>query len=104
MVVFELSMPNIGSWNNKWTGNNKKHIRCKKECEVPKDLIGKNFYYSWSDGWTACITVRKVNCKEARKLLKLSSGFCGYDWMISSIIQNGCITINNDKFGRSKKI
>ena len=95
MIVFELSMPNIGSWNNKWTGNNKKHIKCKKEYEVPKNLIDKNFYYSWSDGWTACITVRKVNYKEAKKLLKLSSGFCGYDWMISSIIQNGYIKTSN---------
>ena len=95
MVVFELSMPNRGSWNNRWSGETKRYIRCRREWgfskETLKNIINKDYTYSWSDGWTACVSVRKIDGRDAKKLMKLSDGFCGYDWMISSIIRNGYI-------------
>ena len=31
----------------------------------------------------------KVNAAAERSLMKMSDGFCGYDWMIDSIIKYG---------------
>ena len=91
MIVFELTMPNRGSWNGRWSGESTRHIRVKYDNSVPKEVWNKDFFYRWDDGWTACISVIKMSAKEARKLEKESSGFCGYDWMIKSIIHNGKI-------------
>jgi hypothetical protein len=33
---------------------------------------------------------------EARKLERISAGFCGYDWMINSIIRRGYIVSDSD--------
>ena len=95
MITFELTMPNRGSWNGHWTGETKRYIRCRSELgfskETIKKLVNKDYSYSWDDGWTACVSVRKINGRAANRLLKESAGFCGYDWMISSIIRNGYI-------------
>lgn len=89
MIVFELSMPNKGSWNGKWSGEGRPYIRVKDERSVPRDLWNKDFCYSWDDGWCACVSTRRVTAAEARKLEKTSVGFCGYDWMIKSILECG---------------
>ena len=91
MIVFELTMPGRGSWNGKWSGENRRYIRTRYERKVPKEIWDKDFFYRWGDGWTACISVRKMPANEARKLEKLSDGFCGYDWMIRSICSKGFI-------------
>ena len=64
--------------------------------------IGTNhFFYRWDDGWTACVTTTRVSCAEAKKLDRKSKGFCGYDWMIASIIRHGAIGTERemDKYG-----
>jgi hypothetical protein len=91
MIVFELLMPNVGSWNNRWTQSDKLFIRTRPERTVPKEYWEKSFFYHWDDGWTACVTTFRLSATEARKLEKRSDGFCGYDWMINSIIKNGDI-------------
>lgn len=91
MIVFELTMPGVGSWNGKWSGAGKLYIRTRKEHEVPKDYWNKSFFYRWDDGWTACVSTIRMPIKEARKLERKSNGFCGYDWMIESIIEYGGI-------------
>ena len=88
MIIFTLSMPNRGSWNGRWSGENRVYARIFHNNGVPKDIIGKDFYYNWDDGWCACVSVTKVDSKEAAKIRKKSAGFCGYDWMIRSIIKN----------------
>ena len=94
MILFELSLDN---WKRRWTGDAVKYYRIFKECEIPKELLNRNFYYHWSDGWDACISVRKVDAREARKLMKVSAGFCGYDWMIDSIIRHGKILTSREE-------
>ncbi len=89
MVVFELSMPGKGSWNGKWSQEEKLFVRTRKEREVPKEYWDKSFYHRWDDGWEACVTLTRMSAAEARKLEKKSNGFCGYDWMIESIIRFG---------------
>lgn len=96
MIVFELTMPNRGSWNGKWSGDNRKFIRLRKNSEVPKNLVDKRYTYSWDDGWTACVTVTRMPADEAHKLERKSDGFAGYDWMIDSIIRYGTILSRSD--------
>ena len=91
MIVFELTMPHCGSWNGRWSQEDKLHVRTKDERKVPKECWDKDFYYRWDDGWEACVSVKRMPAKEARKLERRSDGFCGYDWMIRSICKNGVI-------------
>jgi hypothetical protein len=119
ILSFELTMPNIGSWNGKWTGSDKKYFVIRKmkdkfADEIMKDAkaepvyegilvrekIGytkprKNYYYNFGDGWGANVCIEQVDAKEAAKRRKISSGFCGYEWMIDSIIIHGDIRIVN---------
>ena len=96
MIIFTLSMPNRGSWNGRWSGEDRVYARIFRNNDVPKDIIGKDFYYNWDDGWCACVSVTKVDSKEAAKIRKKSAGFCGYDWMIRSIIKNGEIIVGEE--------
>lgn len=49
------------------------------------------FTYCWEDGWSCGVDVSLVDAGEARKIRKKSNGFCGYDWMIDSLITDGRI-------------
>ena len=91
MIVFELSMPNKGSWNGKWSQEGQLFVRVIREYDVPKEYWNKSFYYMWDDGWTACVTTTRMTANKARKLERKSKGFCDYDWMIRSIIKYGDI-------------
>lgn len=97
MLVFELTMPNRGSWNGKWSGESERHIITKSEHDVwskqmMEDILNqKDFWYNWDDGWSACVTVTTMKSSEATKLRKKSDGFCGYDWMVTSILKYGKI-------------
>lgn len=95
LIAFTLTMPSVNTWNGQWSGQDKLYIRVeniKKEIGL-KVLKEDTYYYKWSDGWTACIKVQRVDCKEAAKLRRKSQGFCGYEWMIKSIIHTGRIEI-----------
>lgn len=102
MIVFELTMPGVGSWNGKWSGADRRYIRTRRERDVPKSLWGKSFYYRWEDGWEACVTVIKMPAEDAYKLEHISAGFLSYDWMISSLIKRGYIISDSDLERRSK--
>ena len=62
----------------------------KPDKYVPKDRIGKSYYYNFGDGWCACVDVMKLsgNSSEYRKMVRNNRGFCGYGWMVDSIIHN----------------
>ena len=88
LIAYKLSMPNNNSWNGRWTGAGKCYARVEnvRSEKAARKLLEKPYhYYSFGDGWGACVTVRKVDAKEARRLRKNSEGFCGYDWMIEEI-------------------
>ncbi len=92
MIAFILTMPNRGSWNDRWSGEKDLHAIVMKERNVPdKNIIGKSFLYEWDDGWTACVSVEKVDYKEGNKIRKKSKGFYGYKWMVDSILKKGFI-------------
>ena len=89
LMSFELSMPGVASWNGKWSGEKNMYVIVRSfGKKAPK--IGY-YGYSFGDGWRAAVTVREVTSAAARKLRKDSAGFCGYDWMVDSIISHGKI-------------
>lgn len=90
-VVFELTMPGKGSWNGKWSCEGENFTRQYDEREVPKKLWGTKNYYRWDDGWEACVSVQRMPIADARKIVRHSNGFCGYDWMIRTLIKDGYI-------------
>lgn len=101
LVAFELSMPGIGSWNRKWSGEGRPYVRVRKlsKQQAEKALQKTRYAYDWRDGWCAAVSVRRVDSKEAAKLRKKSVGFFGYDWMIDSIIENGIIAWRGEAEG-----
>ena len=60
MIVFELTMPNRNSWNDRWSGDNDIHVIAVPERKVRKFLWDKDYYYGWSDGWTACVSCKRM--------------------------------------------
>jgi hypothetical protein len=89
-AIFTLSMPNNNSWNGRWTGQDKKYIEAR---ELPKGkTLLDHHSYNFGDGWRAVIDIQIVDdVKRKNKLMKYSDGFCGYDWMIDSIMKHGAI-------------
>jgi hypothetical protein len=88
--VFELSMPNCGSWNGKWTGANHYYAVTRKLSNKSRLVPRKEYYrYNFGDGWAAKVTVREVSAKEATHARRKSQGFCGYEWMVDSILSYG---------------
>lgn len=92
---FTLSMPGVNSWNGKWSGKDRQYVRVKSfttrewKRRIAK-LIGYHTY-SFGDGWVAGVEVKAVDATTKRNLLKKTAGFCGYDWMIYSLIDHGVI-------------
>lgn len=94
ILQFTLSMPNIGSWNGKWTGSENlyaKVINFGKSKKAKEILEHGHYYYDFGDGWTARIDVAQIDAARARKVRRASNGFCGYEWMIESIRYYGDI-------------
>jgi len=86
-VMFELTMPNVGSWNGQWNGRDSKYTIAHKLLKKDDNrIIGKSFYYNFGDGWGANVEVREAFLRE-----KATNKFCGYEWMIKSILKNGVI-------------
>lgn len=81
-LIFELSMPSNNSWNGKWSGAENKYTVAKTVTEkTAKRITGVYYTYAFGDGWVAGVTVRKAKPRE-----KASGKFCGYNWMVDSII------------------
>ena len=89
VVIFKLSMPRRASWNGEWSGEGKNYtITRQLPLSKAEILDGNSFGYHFGDGWTADVSCR---IKQPGERLKKSYGFCGYDWMVSSIITFGYI-------------
>ncbi len=95
LILFTLTMPNKGSWDGKWSGEGKFYGIIKNICkeDMLRILETKSYHYRWDDGWSVSIYAEKIDGKERNKYEKKSEGFCGYEWMIDSIIKNNKIII-----------
>lgn len=94
IYAFKLTMPNVGSWNGRWSGEKDVYIKFRKltNKQIEESKIEERGYcYNFGDGWSANVSVFTVDSKERRRLQQKSKGFCDYDWMIDSIIKNGKI-------------
>lgn len=99
--LFTLSMPNICSWNGKWSSEGTLFCRVrsysfrknsKKINPVLANVMSKDScYYDFGDGWGASVSIRECTRSEKSKFEKLSKGFCQYDWMIDEIEKYGKI-------------
>jgi len=93
-VEFKLTMPNKGSWNGKWSGEDRNFTLDRDlDDERAIQLSGKSWSYGWPDGWRAEISARVVPTGEERKP---SHGFNGYDWMAASILRYGKINAEHE--------
>lgn len=101
-IVFILTMHSRNSWNGRcsgWngrcSGDDNTHCIVKmfrnskaNDARIEKWLTDRFYYYSFGDGWGAQVDIKRVDAAEARHYRKLAqkNGFCGYDWMVDSII------------------
>jgi len=98
ILAFVLTMPNVGSWNGRWSGENNLYVRTrnlgksKKAQEKGETLNNESFYYNFGDGWGASVRVKIIDAAEGNRLRAKSKGFAGYEWMIDSILRHGLIT------------
>jgi len=100
-VCFELTMPNRGSWNGRWGGEDRKHYIIKSFSEkafekLQANLIGL-WFYRWDDGWCAGIEGTEISGTESGRRKRMKTGFCGYDWMVNSIITYGNIMTDRER-------
>ena len=95
LICYELTMPNIGSWNGKWSSEGNLHCIVRSysaKSDIPAKVLSMgSYYYNFGDGWGASVGCRVVDGREAARLRKHSRGFCGYDWMVSEIETYGRI-------------
>ena len=93
-VEFKLAMPGRNTWNGKWSGDDRNHTLLRTlDPMTAVSLDGGYWSYAWSDGWCARITARIVLEEPTEK----SSGFCGYDWMVDSILRYGKIYADHER-------
>ena len=104
ILAFVLTMPRNNSWDGKWSGAGRSYniVRAvgssRKAAEEAKRILATPRYtYSFGDGWVAAIQVREVDRGECDRLRRESCGFCGYDWMVNSIFDNGFIKIKEEE-------
>lgn len=94
IIQYTLTMPQVGSWNGKWSGEGSLHAKCRlySKTEGEKIIADKaSWRFRWPDGWGALVVAKAVDAKEAAKVRRESAGFYGYDWMIDSIEKHGKI-------------
>lgn len=83
VLKFTLRMPNCGSWNGRWSGDERSHTVCKtfrrrSDIEKYEKLDKHYFIHDFGDGWRASVRVDIVTAAEAQKARKNSAGFAGY--------------------------
>ena len=106
ILVFELSMPQISTWNNRWSGEGKyfaktRSFQGREQTSLANEILDNQPYrYDFGDGWGAMVKVRHVDSNEAAKVRRKSDGFMAYDWMIDSIIGHRRIHPDLVKRGR----
>lgn len=86
-IIFELSMPSNNSWNGKWTGEGKKYTVARTLPGAKASELKPRYTYSFGDGWVAAVSIREAAPRE-----KATDRFCGYEWMIASILSRNAIT------------
>jgi len=96
IVCYTLFMPGRNSWDGKWSSEGQlfaKVVAYSSKEKANRITKEKVYSYDFGDGWRANVTAEHVDAKLATKIRRKSGGFCGYDWMIKSIEENGAIKL-----------
>lgn len=99
-ILFEFLWNNIGSWNGKTAGQDKKYYirRTVYKEQDPKNKLDHGYFvYDFGDGWTAGVRTRRMSSQEAKRFMRKSAGFQGYDWMVSEILKYGRILTREER-------
>lgn len=99
-IAFVLTMPNVGSWNGKWSGEGRLYAVLERMTDKKADkLLEKpSHHYSFTDGWGANVAIKEITDRaEARTMRRHTKGFCGYEWMIRSIKNLGTIKATHER-------
>lgn len=100
-VAFTLRMPGRGSWDGKWSAEERHYVLYRT---IPKDratALGvypgskRCFRYAFGDGWVAEVEMRGMLMGERKSG---SDGFCGYDWMVEEILKHGRILTLEERY------
>lgn len=93
VIWFVLRMRNTPTWNGRWSGEGELYAkRVRMAPDKAEELLKEgSFFFRWSDGWSCSVDVVKPTPAEARAMAKKTRGFCGYEWMINSIVLYGQI-------------
>lgn len=86
-VIFELSMPSNNAWDGKWSGEGNTYTVARTLPTAKFEELKPRYTYSFGDGWVAAVRVREAAPRE-----KATNRFCGYEWMIDSILKRNAIT------------
>jgi hypothetical protein len=98
-VEFKLNMPGRTTWNGAWSGDDRNYTLVREVDDVvAAKLDGRTWSYGWNDGWRARICACVV---PADMQLAKSDGFCGYDWMVESILWYDAIYADHERPGAS---
>ena len=67
-IEFSLTMPSIGSWNGRWSGEGRNYLKYKNLSKREMGFLGlggnkvfcekKSWGYRWDDGWGASVIAR----------------------------------------------
>lgn len=95
-IAYILTMPNVGSWNGKFTGEGKFYCTVKSymaDSNIPQKVLSMKygFRYDFGDGWSANIKAEQIKGNQKAKYRRESKGFYGYEWMITEIEEFGRI-------------
>ena len=86
-VEFRLSMPSVGSWNGRWSGEGRNYVIVRTLPDEQARVLDKgSWFYRWDDGWGASVRARVM---ERGERVRKSDGFSGYDWMVRNILDHG---------------
>jgi hypothetical protein len=100
-VLFTLTMPCNNSWNHKWSGDSRCYCISKKAFRRNKpvypNLKEGNYEYDFEDGWVANVNVKFVTPSDAKRAMKISDGFLGYEWMCDEILTLGRIKTRSER-------
>lgn len=97
ILAFRLSMPGVKSWNGRWSGEGKDYVKVvtlrgkASKIKGQQILSHGSYHYDFGDGWRARIDVEQIDSAQSARLRRREASFCGYDWMVDSIVKFGKI-------------
>lgn len=109
-VEFRLTMPGVGSWNGRWSGESRDFLLWRTLTDEEMKAAGMenavgSWRYAWDDGWCAGVSARIMERGERRAK---SAGFSGYEWMVKNILKHGhprceCEWVPDDQYTTPKE-